>query len=240
MFRDHARAEAMLDSSISLAPDRANPYMLKMWLYMRWHGNTSRARATLEQARAAGLAEEPIVFYPRVMMEIYDRRYEEAIRLLSSHAPEVVASTQDRLVPRAQLYAQAYQLNGRRELAMAYYDSARIFLSKEIQAKPDDPRLRSALGIAYAGLGRKQEAIREGLKAVELIPIEKEAFKGYHHAWELSRIYVAVGEYDSALSRLEYLLSIPGQLTAAWLRMDPVFDPLRGRPRFQRLVSRSK
>jgi tetratricopeptide (TPR) repeat protein len=174
------------------------------------------------------------------MMEIYDRNYEGAIKLLSSEARELLSSTQDRVVPRAQLYAQVYSLMGRGDLARAYWDSARVFLSPRVQAKPDDPRLRTALGIAYAGLGRKEEAIREGLKAVEIMPIEKEAFKGYHHAWELTRIYIAVGEYDVAVARLEDLLSIPGQLTVAWLRMDPVFDPLRSNPRFQRLVGGRK
>jgi serine/threonine-protein kinase len=236
ILRQYPQAEVMYDRSIALAPDRANPYMLKIWLYLRWDGNTRRARATLAQARTAGVADEPTVFYPRVKMEIYDRRFEEAIKLLSSYAREVVSSTQDRLVPRAQLYAEVYELMGRRDQARAYHDSARIFLSREIQARPDDPRLRSALGIAYAGLGRRQEAIKEGLKAVDLIPIEKESFKGYHHAWDLTRIYIAVGEYDTAIPRLEYLLSIPGQLTTAWLRMDPVFYALRGHPRFQRLV----
>jgi serine/threonine-protein kinase len=239
-IRDYPRAEALYDRAIALAPDRPNPYMLRMWLYLRWDGNTTRARATLAQARAAGVADEPAVFYPRVMVEIYDRHYGEAIKVLSSDARELLSATQDRVVPRAQLYAQVYELIGRRELARAYYDSARIFLAKEVQAKPDDPRLRSALGIAYAGLGRKQEAIKQGLQALELMPISREAFKGYHHTWELARIYIMVGEHDLAVDRLEYLLSIPGQLTTAWLRMDPVFDPLRGDPRFQRLVGRSK
>jgi TolB-like protein/Flp pilus assembly protein TadD len=240
ILRDYPRAEALYTRAIALAPDRTNPYMLKIWLYLRWDGKTQRARAVLEEARAAGLATEPKIFYPQVMMEIYDRKYQEAINLLSSEAREVINSDQTRVVPRAQLYAQVYGLMGRHDLARAYSDSARILLSRKVQEAPDDPRLRTALGIAYAGLGRKQEAIREGLKAVELVPINKEVFKGYHHAWELTRIYIAVGEYDIAIGRLEYLLSVPGQLTAAWLRMDPGFDPLRSHPRFQRLVGRSK
>jgi TolB-like protein/DNA-binding SARP family transcriptional activator/Flp pilus assembly protein TadD len=238
LLRDYPRAEALCDRAIALAPDRANPYMLKIWMYLRWDGTTTRARETLDQAQAAGVAGESAVFYPRVMMDIYDRHYEDAIKLLSSEAREVVSSAQDRVIPRAQLYAQAYQLLGRPELARVYYDSARTLLAREIRTMPEDPRLHSALGIAYAGLGRKPEAIGEGLKAVELIPISKEAYKGYHHLWELARIYTMVGEYDLAVDRLEFLLSIPGQLTAAWLRMDPVFDPLRSHPRFQRLVER--
>lgn len=238
ILRNYVRAEALYDRAIALAPDRTNPYMLKIWLYLRWDGKTPRARAVLEEARVAGLAAEPHIFYPQVMIEIYDRKYQEAIHLLSSEAREVINSDQFRVIPRAQLYAQVYGLMGRHDLERAYADSARILLSRKVQEAPDDPRLRTALGIAYAGLGRKQEAIQEGLKAVELVPISKEVFKGYHHAWELTRIYIAVGEYDIAVDRLEYLLSVPGQLTAAWLRMDPVFDPLRSHPRFQRLVDR--
>lgn len=238
ILRDYARAEVLYDRAIALAPDRTNPYMLKLWLYLRWDGTTQRARAVLGQAREAGMAAEPKILYTQVMIEIYDRKYQEAVRLLSSEAPEIVNSDQFRVIPRAQLYAQVYGLIGRHDLERAYYDSALTLLSQKVRETPDDPRLRTALGIAYAGLGRKQEAIREGLKAVELMPISKEVFKGYHHAWELTRIYIAVGESDIAVDRLEYLLSVPGQLTAAWLRMDPVFDPLRGNPRFQRLVER--
>jgi tetratricopeptide (TPR) repeat protein len=186
------------------------------------------------------VADEPPVLYARVLIEIFDRRYEKALALLSSEAPEIIVSDQFRVVPRAQLYALVYGLMHRPDLERAYYDSARSIIYKKVQERPDDPRLRTALGIAYAGLGRKQEAIWEGQKAVQLLPISKEAFKGYHHAWELTRIYTMVGEYDVAVDRLEYLLSVPGQLTAAWLRIDPVWNPLRGHPRFQRLVDRSK
>ena len=118
----------------------------------------------------------------------------------------------------------------------AYYDSARGVIASKLRAQPDDPRLHSALGIAYAGLGRKHEAIQEGEKAVELLPASNEAYRGYYRAVDLARIYAMVGERDAAVAQLEHLLSIPGHLTAAWLRLDPTWDPLRDHPRFQRLV----
>ncbi len=125
----------------------------------------------------------------------------------------------------------------RHDLERTYYDSARSFVYKKVQDRPDDPRLHSALGIAYAGLGRRLEAIREGQTAVELMPVGKEAYRGYYRGWDLARIYTMVGEYDAAVAQLEQLLSIPGQLTVRWLRIDPTWDPLRSHPRFQKLLS---
>ncbi len=80
------------------------------------------------------------------------------------------------------------------------------------------------------------EAIREGEKAVELLPVNREAWRGYYREWDLARIHVMVGEREAAIDRLEHLLSIPGHLTDAWLRIDPTWEALRSHPRFQRLV----
>src|SRR5215208_1379921 len=236
LLREYPRAEALYDRAISLAPDRIEAYLLKTWLYLRWDGSTRRARTVMGEAERAGVADQPAMLYARELMEIFDRRYEQALALLSSEAPEIVVADHFRVVPRAQLYALIYGLTHRPDLARAYFDSCRLILSKRVQDDPDDPRLRTALGIAYAGVGRKSEAIQEGLKAVELMPISRDAFKGYHREWELARIYTMVGEHGLAISRVEHLLSIPGQLTAGWLRMDPVWDPLRTQPRFQKLV----
>jgi serine/threonine-protein kinase len=238
LLRDFPRAEAMYDRAIALAPDRPYPYFAKSWLYLRWDGSTRRARPVLEQARAAGVADQPFILYTRASVEILDRKAAEAIKQLSS-APEILLSDQFRFVPRAQLLAQAYGLVHRRGLERAHYDSARSLVSMKLQDQPDDARLHSALGIAYAGLNRKQEAVQEGRIAVELLPISKEAQPGYDRERDLARIYTMVGQYDAAVDRLEYLLSISGDLTSAWLRIDPVWDPLRSHPRFRRLVDRS-
>jgi tetratricopeptide (TPR) repeat protein len=239
MLRDYARAEALFDRAIALAPDETAIYFMKAGLYLRWDGSTQRARAVLAEARTVGVADQPLVVLARVWVELFDRRYQETIDLLSSRGPEFIAD-QNRFIPRAQLYAQVYGLMQRRDLERAYYDSARSIVSKKLRESPEDPRLHSALGIAYAGLGRKQEAIREGEQAVALLPISKEALQGYYRAWDLARIYTMVGDYDGAMERLQYLLSIPGHLTAAWLRIDPTWDPLRGHPRFERLVGHRK
>ena len=175
----------------------------------------------------------------RLWVELFDRRYQESLDLLSSKGPAFIAD-QNRFIPRAQLNAQVYGLMQRRNLERAYYDSARSLVSRKLLESPEDPRLHSALGIAYAGLGRKQEAIREGEQAVALLPISKEALQGYYRVWDLASIYTMVGDHDAAIERLQYLLSIPGQLTAAWLRIDPTWDPLRGDPRFQKLLDRGR
>ncbi len=124
------------------------------------------------------------------------------------------------------------------EREQAYYDSTRSMLETRIQERPDDERYRSALGIAYAGLGRKEDAIREGELAVELLPMSKEAWRGAHRVEDLARIYAMVGEYDAAIDRLESLLAVPSITAVPMLRIDPLWDPLRDNPRFQALLAK--
>jgi serine/threonine-protein kinase len=234
LTRDFARAEPLYDRAIALSPDWAGPYVLKAGLYLRRNGATAQARAVLDEADNLGLAESPEIVFNRILIAIYERKYNEAITRLSG-APDVFAD-QLRFAPRAQLYAEVYGLMQRPHVARAYSDSARAIVVARLGQQPEDPRLHSALGIAYAGLGRMQEAIQEGRRAAELRPINEDTYQGYAREWDLARIYAMAGEYDSALDRLEYLLSIPGYLTRAWLRIDPTWDPLRGHPRFKNLV----
>jgi hypothetical protein len=80
--------------------------------------------------------------------------------------------------------------------------------------------------------------VREGQRALELMPVGKEAYRGAFRVEEMARIYAMVGERDAAVDQLEYLMSIPFDLAAPGLRLDPTWDSLRGHPRFQKLVGR--
>jgi serine/threonine-protein kinase len=119
-----------------------------------------------------------------------------------------------------------------------YYSSARLFLENKVKEQPEDSRFHSALGIAYAGLGLKEKAIQEATKATDLLPISKEFWRGTFRVKDLAQVYVMVGEYNKALDKIEYLLSIPGDLSIPLLKIDPVWAPLRNHPRFQKLLKR--
>jgi len=118
----------------------------------------------------------------------------------------------------------------------AYADTARVALEEKLAAQ-DDAQLHVLLGTALAYLGRRDEAVREGRRAVEMMPISKEAFTGPYIQHQLARIFILVGEPEQALDQLEPLLRVPYLLSPGWLRIDPTFDPLRSNPRFQRLVA---
>ena len=235
-MRDYTEAENYIYRSISLQPDWETAYGSLAEIYFRRDGTTSRARNLFEQwSTITASTNDPTYVKTRFLTEIIDKNYQDALQYLASVQTDVLDS-QFAYIPFSLWYAQAYGLLADRQLEQDNYETARQILETKISEQPDDERFHSALGIAYAGLGLKEEAIREGLIGVELLPVEKEAWRGSVRVEDLARIYTMVGEYDEALDRIEYLLSIPGELSVNILRLDPVWDPLRDNPRFQRLL----
>jgi TolB-like protein/Tfp pilus assembly protein PilF len=135
--------------------------------------------------------------------------------------------------------AHTYYLRNERAKASAYGDSARQALEEQLKSNPDNAQAHALLASALAYMGRKADAIREGRRAVELTSPAKDGYTGPYLQHQLARIYLLVGEEDKALDELEPLLKIPYYLTPAWLKIDPMFDPLRKNPRFQRLLAGS-
>jgi hypothetical protein len=85
-------------------------------------------------------------------------------------------------------------------------------------------------------MGRKADAVREGQRGVELLPLSKYRYLGAYLQLQLARIYMLVGEPEKAMDQLEPLLRVPYYLSPGWLRIDPTFDPLRKNPRFMKLL----
>jgi len=236
LLRKYSESERYFDRAISLSPDWPDPYVSKARLYLLREGSTQKARAILEESsQNIGSVEDPFFVLWFILLNLFDGNYQEALAQLSSWKLEAFES-QFYFIPRALLYAQINGLLANRQLEQSHYESARSILEIKMQEQPEDARFHSSLGIAYAGLDRKQDAIREGKLGVELLPVTKEAWKGLYRIADLARVYVMVGEHDLAIEQLEYLLSRPGNMSIPLIQLDPAWNPLRDHSRFKKLV----
>jgi tetratricopeptide (TPR) repeat protein len=127
---------------------------------------------------------------------------------------------------------------GQTELARAAFDSARVILEAAVAERPDHDVRRRSLGLVYAGLGMKEAAVQEGQMAVDLMPMSKDAYYAPYHLRGLAHIHTLVGNYEAAIDLLDYLLSIPSFVSIPYLRLHPMWDPLRDHPRFQALLEK--
>ena len=231
-LRRYKDAEEWFDKALSINPDLFQVRLGKAEISLFSKGSTEEIRALLETKPQFSL-----IGFTWFTVFMYERNYQEALKQLDSLAYDSFYA-QDRYFHKDLAYADVYHAMEESSLIKTHADSARVTLEKAIEENPQDPRLHSALGIAYAYLGREEEAIQEGKRAVNLHPISKDAVGGSAYILHLTTIYTIIGEYEDAISQLELLLSVPagGSVTVPLLKVDPIWDPLRKQPRFQRLL----
>jgi TolB-like protein/Tfp pilus assembly protein PilF len=238
-LRRYDEAARHFEEAHRLSPDFGRAYAFHALMEIGRSGDTRAARRYLEQAaRLPDASDDPFVIAIRHLTDLIEGRFARTLAYLDS-VPASALDEQFFFVPKAQLQAQVHDLMGRRELARVYYDSARIEAEARIRDRPfEDARLHSARGIALAGLGRGEEAIAAGRLGVALMPIALEAWRGAHRVEDLARIYTMTGEFDLAVDQLTILLERPTLVSANLVRLDPTWAPLKGHPRFERLVRR--
>jgi adenylate cyclase len=121
--------------------------------------------------------------------------------------------------------------------ARAAFTAARAEQEKILQAQPDDPAALCVLGLIDAALGRKDDALREGRRAVELLPMEKDAKHGIAMNKYLAMIAAWIGDKDLACQQLAIAVSQPNDLGYGQLKLMPYWDPLRGDRCFESIVA---
>jgi eukaryotic-like serine/threonine-protein kinase len=239
MLRDYSKAEEFYNMSIMLQPDVVLSYVNLSRMFLRKQGDVKKAREIIEKAarNIETSSSDSLIIEMNYLIDINKGEYAQALKDVSLFKYDVI-QTQFYFRPKYLYNATIYGLMNKPELKRAYYDSTRIFLEKRIIDFPDDQRLYSSLGIAYAGLGLDDEAISAGEKAVKLLPVSKEAYRGVTLVEDLAVIYVMVGKYDDAIKQIKYLLSIPGFLSTKILEIDPRWAPLRNHPEFKRIIDK--
>jgi Flp pilus assembly protein TadD len=121
--------------------------------------------------------------------------------------------------------------------AQAAFTAARREVAQTVEKQPDFVAALSLLGIIDAGLGRKEEAVREGRRACEMLPISTDALDGVAFAVNLAQIYAWTGEKELAIEQIATVERVPNELTYGLLKLNPYWDSLRGDPRFEKIVA---
>jgi TolB-like protein/Flp pilus assembly protein TadD len=231
-LRRYPEALAATDRSLALDPQDPAFHQAKIMVFLA-EGDLPKARAALDVAQREIESTRLAAF----MADYWDLFWvldEPQQRLVLRLPPGPFGD--DRLVWGLALAGTA-ALRGDTARARAYADSARLAGEAQVREAPDDGGRHVLLGTALAYLGRRPEAIREGERAVALRSLSNDAYLGAYIQHQLARIYLLVGEPEKALDQLEPLLKIPYYLSPGWLRIDPTFAPLKGNPRFEKLVA---
>ena len=234
MLRRYPEAEAAQARAVALAPTNLTII----------HQGAMLALAQGDLARAQRIAREVPPGVDPAELAVQFARFEELAWLLSDAQQRLLltlplsAFEEDR-ANFSLVRTQVHALRGETALARAYADSARLAYEETLRTAPDEGQTYALIGLALAFLGRMDEAIRAGERGVELLPISRDAYIGPYIQLLLARVHMMAGNHDKAVELLAPLVEVPNNLSRAWLRVDPTFDPLRKHPRFQKLIGQN-
>jgi TolB-like protein/Flp pilus assembly protein TadD len=232
----YAEAVGMYDRALILAPDLHVAAVERGWAYVRWQGQFDTLRVVLSHLPGdTQLSDRGSVAAQRAALMLWERDTDGLLQEFQTERGTVLEG-QAFFLPGALYAGWAYQLRGDPAAARVAFGSARTLLDSVMKILPDDWRVHSARGLAMAGLGRRDEALREArwLQQSEVYRVDALAHSVV--AEERARILAQAGVADAALDEIEPLLSGPSYLTVHTLRLDPRWDPIREHPRFKALL----
>ncbi len=230
--RRYEDAERYLLRTLALTPGDAQASRLLAWVSASWHGDADTARAFVE----AALDADPVA-----LPGADDLQSWWLVRVAADNSGDLLGRLSlesfggDTITYLLSL-ADLERRRGHVDAVRAAYAAAVSVLEKKLAANPEEPRYHSELGVALAGIGRREEAIRAGQRAIELLPVERDVLWGRAFVDNLALIYAQVGDIEAASEQLMRSLDLAGPLTRAWIRVDPAWDSLRDEPLFQSLL----
>jgi serine/threonine-protein kinase len=235
--RKFETADKFFDRALVAAPRSFVWCGMKAFLAVLWKGDIRSAENELSLVPPE-VDPDGLFTSARIWLLGLQRKFSDALQVAQQFHGETLTSPNTAPCPKALLEAQLYLHQGDKAKARASFEQARVVSEQLLRESPDDAARHAQHGVILAGLEQKEEAIKEGKRAVELLPESRDAFDGPQIAASLAQIYGWVGENDQAFRLLDHLLEVPNGLTVPLLKLDPVWDPLRNDPRFQALIDK--
>jgi TolB-like protein/Tfp pilus assembly protein PilF/predicted Ser/Thr protein kinase len=240
-FRRYAEQKSKFDRILTIEPDNLGAKAERAFVDVKWKADTGPLHQLIDEIRAAN---------PAAMPKIADSN----ARLVCALAERDVAAAQEALIASDEIplgddpvhftrpFVEgliAHMTNDQHKAQLAF-TAARAEQGKAVQAQADYGPAWCILGLIDAALGQKEPALREGRRAVELLPVEKDRFNGTLMIKYLAMIAAWVGEKDLACEQLATVVRSPSggvHLSYGELKLMPFWDPLRGEPCFDRIVA---
>jgi Flp pilus assembly protein TadD len=234
-LRRYRDAQRILDRQIELEPEMPEfPISKAVWRFYET-ADLKGARAVCE-GLPSSVKGDPYVAVFRVYLAMCSRDFAAAEEILNESPNEEILF-EGALVPRQIFALWVAFLRGNHPTAEEF-GAAREQLSRKVKADPTNPQLMTALAYADVALGRKEEGIQEGQRAMEMQPISKDAVDGPTIAMNVAEIYAWTNHADAAFEQLTILVKIPaGYFNYGDLKTNPGWDPLRKDPRFDKLLA---
>ena len=238
-LREYKRAREVSDRGVDL--ESTNNYMrlLPGWIDFHEQADTERWHTTLEKIVMDDPASARDLTRGCFFVGLYRRDPSAADRALAALGEGTLRGRSIGAIEFSRAYAHGLvaRMKGDIAGARAAFGAARQQQEKIVRADPNDGSQLCFLGLIDAALDRKEEALREGRRAVELLPVTKDALNGADILYFYAVICGWTGERDLAFAQLETLAKIPAGVSYGDIRLDPFWDPLRGDPRFEKIVA---
>jgi len=242
-LRDWRTAAERMDRVLALFPESFNVKIQRAYIEFFWKGSTTPIKAALESL-PPNLDPDGVVTFARWDVSLMNRDVVAAQKALDACQLDTIASQTGFQLPKSYLQACVDLVRGDAAKAHAEFEAARQSIEKIVANSPQDGVRRAQLGLLYAFLGRKEDALREGKRAIELKPITHDVIEGAVVEDFYALTCARLGETDEAISRIERLLTTPfavdyadESITLNDLRQRWEWDPLRNDPRFQKILA---
>jgi serine/threonine-protein kinase len=240
-LRRYPDAVRAYERALSLAPDVQESAVSIGWTYLQWQGQLDTLRAVLGRLpKGSGGETEPGALRlpaDRANLLLLERNADSLLQMPEMARPNLFES--DLNFQSTDLYAAwAHRLRGDNAAAGAAFDAARVHLDSRLKEFPDDWGAHYARGMALAGLGRRDEALREARWLQQSVLYREDAIDGPDLAESRALILAQTHDAEAALDEIERLLARPANFTVHNLRLDPRWDPIREHPRFKALLAK--
>jgi TolB-like protein/Tfp pilus assembly protein PilF len=232
----YAEETSVLERALAVEPDDVDTKIALAAVQFHWKANTQPVHETVDSLRSTNPSALPNVANDWLSCALAERNIASAKDALDAFGNTPLTDYAVHL-NRSLMEGLIARMTKDDAKARAAFTAARTEQEKIIEAQPDYAPPLCVLGLIDAGLGRKEEALREGRRAVQLLPVEKDAINGPLMVEYLAMIAAWVGNKDLACEQLAQVTRSPSTVSYGQLKLLPFWDLLRGDPRFEQIVA---